>query len=65
MGRELFKFVRAVSTSVGIVTFSKAVKLGMLNCGTVMLPKGLILLIAPMAVEMAVLGLESINFWHV
>ena len=42
----MFKLVRAVSKSVGRVTFWSALKLGMLNCGTLMSPNGLILLTA-------------------
>lgn len=50
LGKELFNLISESSKSVGIVTFCKAAKLGMLNWGAVISPKGLTLLIPSIAV---------------
>lgn len=62
LGIELFKEMSAFSKSVGIVTFSNDVRLGMLNCGTLMFPKGLTLLMAPIAVWIAEFA-DDTSFW--
>lgn len=55
-GKEALRVVKAFVKSVGRVTFWSASRLGMLNCGTVMLPKGFTLLIPSMAVRTAELA---------
>ena len=61
-GSELLSLIKASSKSEGRVTFCNELKLGTLICGTLMLPNGLTLLMASMAVLMAEFA-EDTSFW--
>lgn len=50
-GMDEFRLVKAVSKSVGSVTLSKALRLGILNCGKLMWPPNGMILLTPLTAE--------------
>lgn len=62
-GIEALRLTNAVSRSVGSVTLFKALRLGILNCGTLICaPKGMTLLMPLTAVVIAELA-PATSFW--
>lgn len=61
-GMEALSFVNASSNEAGRVTFWRASKLGTVICGGEILPKGLTLLMALMAVVMTLFA-DAMSLW--
>ena len=62
VGMEAFSLTSALSKSFGIVTFARASREGMLNCGASMSANGFTSLIASTA-DWIVLFTEDTSFW--